>query len=1175
MAKQYDLINVGVDTSQALKDIKNLAKKISGAVKDSYAIVIDVNSKAATKIIGDVTKDIKAIQDKEIKVNVSGNASDIEEISKSLDGLDDVSVKVNADVSDVKKISEAVKDSYAIVIDVDSKAATKIIGDVTKDIKAIQDKEVKVNVSGNASNIEEISKSLDGLDDVSVKVNADVSDAKNDFKDFIDRAETQTEGLSDTLKVGIAGAVAFGAGFVFGGIIEGVENMSQKMSALQARTGATDEQLKLLKDSAIDVFKRGVGESIDEAIDSLAIAQQQLSAFLNPDEIKNFLVSSAGIAKVYDKDINEVVQKSRTFIVNFGLAGKEAGDLVSLAMQKTGTSMDDTLDTLDEYSLLMKQAGLSAEEFTSILISGVKQGARDTDKLADSIKEASEKINLGDFIAPFKDLSKSATGAEKSVISSINKILTEAKKGDISIADALRLSAAEIQEGVDNKTISAALQTQLTEIIGGTAALDVGAELWSKVFSGGLPSGEIKEQAEEAGKLIEEAVKPKGLEGFQRSISSMFANLATDLAPLFDKINEALISITPYVKDMAQILLDTLVPALGFLADNMDSIIPILGVVGGAIIAYIGITKIWSLVTAEQTILQQLLNSAFLASPIGLVVLAVAGLVAVLIVAYNKSDDFRKIVDTVFDSVKEFASELWTNMKPILSQTWEIIKKLGSILYKVLYIYISKFIMPALKLWWDITIAISGAIYDFANGALKWLGEALKPVIDAIKEAVKWFGSLLDSVDGLLGGMLGLDKLEKSAKGVKEEVADAGDELEKLTDKEKESIAKNIELQKQFDLARGVTDDYAGSISNATEKLYGFESAQDGAKGKLDELTKQLIQMKFDKIGEGTQEFQDLLAKAQDLQLELVYLKNITDAVNDSIGSIKLDLPIDITLADTSGTKIAIEDFFNEYKDTQDTIIPAEIDVSQFKIARDELSVFDTTLENTGILMTQYADIVDQSMGGVTEVFFAALASGQNSLEALQGALSGVLDQMMEVTFEWLDKQSLIWSAAIFGGEVSKLGALGIATAAAMTGVLKGLISVARSAIGFSEGGYTGDGGKFEPAGVVHKGEYVINKNATKKHYDLLQAINLGRNINTYSNKPTNITTNNLNDKNIVSAINRLDSRIISLENTTREASGRYTSNTNIRADFGKAKIKGSDLELSINKFRREKVRLG
>ncbi len=42
---------------------------------------------------------------------------------------------------------------------------------------------------------------------------------------------------------------------------------------------------------------------------------------------------------------------------------------------------------------------------------------------------------------------------------------------------------------------------------------------------------------------------------------------------------------------------------------------------------------------------------------------------------------------------------------------------------------------------------------------------------------------------------------------------------------------------------------------------------------------------------------------------------------------------------------------------------------------------------------------------------------------------------------------------------------------------------------GFAEGGYTGDGGKHEAAGTVHKGEFVNTKEDTRKHRNLLEGI--------------------------------------------------------------------------------------
>jgi len=69
--------------------------------------------------------------------------------------------------------------------------------------------------------------------------------------------------------------------------------------------------------------------------------------------------------------------------------------------------------------------------------------------------------------------------------------------------------------------------------------------------------------------------------------------------------------------------------------------------------------------------------------------------------------------------------------------------------------------------------------------------------------------------------------------------------------------------------------------------------------------------------------------------------------------------------------------------------------------------------------------------------------------------------------------------------------------------IAKGLLSIGQSggilgtivqAFGFSSGGYTGDGGKLEPAGVVHKGEFVVNAAQVRKPgvRASLEAINSG-----------------------------------------------------------------------------------
>ena len=58
---------------------------------------------------------------------------------------------------------------------------------------------------------------------------------------------------------------------------------------------------------------------------------------------------------------------------------------------------------------------------------------------------------------------------------------------------------------------------------------------------------------------------------------------------------------------------------------------------------------------------------------------------------------------------------------------------------------------------------------------------------------------------------------------------------------------------------------------------------------------------------------------------------------------------------------------------------------------------------------------------------------------------------------------------------------LSMLTQILMKQALVGIVGSATSAIGFAGGGFTGSGGKYEPAGVVHRGEFVFTKEATSR----------------------------------------------------------------------------------------------
>lgn len=96
-------------------------------------------------------------------------------------------------------------------------------------------------------------------------------------------------------------------------------------------------------------------------------------------------------------------------------------------------------------------------------------------------------------------------------------------------------------------------------------------------------------------------------------------------------------------------------------------------------------------------------------------------------------------------------------------------------------------------------------------------------------------------------------------------------------------------------------------------------------------------------------------------------------------------------------------------------------------------------------------DIGQQAVRG----FVDDLIQGKDASDALADALKRVASQLAELALNSLFSGAGGGGAGIFGG------------------ILK--------AIGFASGGYTGAGGKFEPAGVVHKGEYVMPKETVQR----------------------------------------------------------------------------------------------
>lgn len=107
--------------------------------------------------------------------------------------------------------------------------------------------------------------------------------------------------------------------------------------------------------------------------------------------------------------------------------------------------------------------------------------------------------------------------------------------------------------------------------------------------------------------------------------------------------------------------------------------------------------------------------------------------------------------------------------------------------------------------------------------------------------------------------------------------------------------------------------------------------------------------------------------------------------------------------------------------------------------------------------------------------------SFRESISNLFASLAqSVIKSLIEMTAQALLTKTVLSSFMSFGG--AAVGAAGAAGAgAAASAGSTGAIGMSTSFQAYDGGGFTGTGGKYDPAGVVHKGEFVFTKEATER----------------------------------------------------------------------------------------------
>jgi hypothetical protein len=195
-------------------------------------------------------------------------------------------------------------------------------------------------------------------------------------------------------------------------------------------------------------------------------------------------------------------------------------------------------------------------------------------------------------------------------------------------------------------------------------------------------------------------------------------------------------------------------------------------------------------------------------------------------------------------------------------------------------------------------------------------------------------------------------------------------------------------------------------------------------------------------------------------------------------------------------------------------------------------SVTDGFADSIGRAIVMGEDL-EASLKSVAQNALAELISSFVKL-GIQMAVNAAIGQTLgaKATAGSVVQAGIVGSAWAGPAALVAVGTLGRAAVPAMAGIAStiGLAKAMSMIPGFEQGGYTGNVGTSEVAGVVHGREFVMNASATARNRDTLEAMNRGQSVSSVGGNVTalNVTVENYGSSEIsVEQLSPTDVRII------------------------------------------------
>lgn len=575
---------------------------------------------------------------------------------------------------------------------------------------------------------------------------------EKEFQDSLKACQAQLKSLGSEMKAVTA---------EFQGNATSMEALTAKSDVLKRSIAANDEQMKVLTTQ----YDRQRA-ALDELASALEAATQQYG-----ENSKEAVAAQNAYNKQYRamENTENLINQTRTSTAN-----------LKNQLQELGTAADDSGSKVGTFGEVLK-----ANLLSSAIISGVRAISEAVKSMAGEFIDsaATVKAETAAFDQTFGDLADTASEAIGRVADNSGILQTRLNTLGSKIYAFARSSGGDTEQSMDlmeralqaaadsaayydtsveqateslqsflkgNYANDAALGLSATETTRNAAAMELFGEKFKDLTE--IQKQEtllkmVEDSQRLSGAMGQAAREADGWENVQGNLAETWRQFQANVgAPVLENLVPIIQNITKAFQGwMSSVDWDSFTADVnGFvnaIMDNGDTIISIIAGIGAGFVAWnvasvvngvVQAIKAFQIANEGATVAQAALNLVMNANPIGIVITAIAALVAALITLWNTNEDFRNAVISIWNNVKAVVLDIAGKLKAFFTET-----------------------LPQ---------AVTGAIETLKSlpgKALQWGKDLIDSFITGIKEKVS---HLVDTVKGVaqsVADFLGFSEPEK------------------------------------------------------------------------------------------------------------------------------------------------------------------------------------------------------------------------------------------------------------------------------------------------------------------------------------------------------------------------------------------------------------------------------